>query len=69
MFRFNKFSNVDPLLAKYMLEKTYESVEKKKNENKMQSLVKHTNKHLSPLGFVSFTVLFVATLFLKNNYK
>jgi len=71
MFRF-KPSNVDPLLAKYMLEKTYESIEKKKVEKNinvnMRAIIpsKKLDINVCHVGFVSFTLLSFAVYLIKG---
>ena len=71
MFRF-KPSNVDPLLAKYMLEKTYESIEKKKVEKNINANInvnipsKRLDINVFHVGVVSFTLLSFAVYLIKG---
>jgi hypothetical protein len=67
MFRF-KPSNVDPLLAKYMLEKTYESIEKKKVEKNIKANMssKRLDINVFHVGVVSFTLLSFAIYLIKG---
>jgi hypothetical protein len=67
MFRF-KPSNIDPLLAKYMLEKTYESIEKKKVEKNIKANMpsKSLDINVFHVGVVSFTLLSFAIYLIKG---
>lgn len=67
MFRF-KPSNIDPLLAKYMLEKTYESIEKKKVEKNIKANMssKRLDINVFNVGVVSFTLLSFAIYLIKG---
>lgn len=67
MFRF-KTSTINPLLAKYILEKTYESIEKKKVEKNINANIpsKRLDMNVFHVGAVSFALLSFAIYVIKG---